>query len=197
MWRVVDMSLSAHSVLRDRYQRRELTVTLLVIALSIIGTGLAFIPGDGGLQVGPIEAPLRVWLGVLTALIFFLALVEWKVDWHRKTWMHQDAVSRLAELKGQFRTVTVKADSADTVPVNLQGLYHQVMSSIPAIPERQFISMKAKHHRKVLVSKLIDSHKGAPVLFLRILAVWKGLRQQQIEGTLNKDRGESVEEPPV
>lgn len=197
MWRVLDMSLSAHSLLRDRYRRRHLGLTLLVMALSIVATSLALLSSDRILRVGRFSARLDVLLGVLTALIFFLALVDLIVDWRRLAWMHDDSTARLSELKRKFRAVTVVGDSVDSGGVDLIAEYEQTMAIVASIPERQFLGMKAKHHRKVVVSKLIDAHKGAPVLYVRLLAMWKGLRRSGPEKKETAGPAEPVEEPPT
>lgn len=193
MWRVLDMSLSAHSSLRDRYRRREVGLTLLILALSILATSLAFLSGERDVDIGPFTARLGVWVGSLTALIFFLALADLLLNWRKRAWAHENAARRLSELKGKFRAATITENRVDT-SIDLKTEYEQTMNAVAEIPERQFLAMKAKHHRKVAVSKLIDLHPGAPVPFLRLLAVWRGLRERTPSG---ESVTESVEEPPA
>jgi hypothetical protein len=197
MWKVLDQSLSAHSMLRDRYRRRERGSTLLVIVLSIFATAFAFLSGGGLVSVGPVTARLATWLGVITSLIFFLSLADLVLDWRRRAWAHEDAAQRLSELKMNMRAATVSGDTVETGEVDLRSLYGNIMASVTAIPEQQFLPMKAKHHRKFAVSELIDTHKGAPVPYLRLLAILHGLHGTKA-GANNVTMGSgSVEEPPL
>lgn len=197
MWRVLDQSLSAHSLLRDRYDRRQRGVTVLVLTLSIVATAGAFVSAENIIHIGPIAAHRATWLGVLTALIFFVTLVSLVTNWSRQAWMHEDSARRLSELKGQMRAATLEGDRVDEPPgIDLRVLYEETMARITAIPERKFLSMKAKHQRKVAVSKLIDSHRGAPVMYLRLLAILQGMRGGASDASKAKP-DESVEAPPV
>jgi hypothetical protein len=194
MWRVLDTNLSAHSVLRDRYHRRETGVTLLIVALSVAATTLPFVSGEVTVEVWRIRGRLGIFSGFLTALIFFLALVDLTVDWRRRAWEHSDAARRLADLKARFRAVTPVSDGVDAGGIDLRALYEETMARVREIPDNQFLAMKARHHRKVAVSKLIDTHKGAPLVYVRLLAVVQGLRESPSRGS---KATESVEEPPA
>ncbi len=192
MWGVLDMTLSGHSLLRDRYRRRYKALVLLVLALSILATAAAFLSEAHAVKIGPFSARLAVWLGVLTSVIFFLTLFDLVVDWRQKALAHDDAARRLADLKARFRSVTRDGDMVETGNVDLAGEYQRAMDSVARIPERQFLRVKAKHKRKVAISKLISSHPGAPLPYLRLLVYVKGLRKQPIE----RDAA-PLEEPPV
>ena len=197
MWRVVDTLLSGHSTLRDRYRRRERGLTLLVIAFSIVATALAFLTGSSEIVAGSWHISVAQTVGVLTALIFFLALAELVFSWQRLAWSHEDAVRRLSDLKARLRSAKVTGPSALSGgdASDLRHAYEQTMATIIEIPENQFLALKAKHHRKVAVSKLIDSHPGAPVAYLRLLAMFRGLRSRprtQVQAATE----EPVEAPP-
>jgi hypothetical protein len=198
MWRVVDTGLSAHSILRDRYRRRSRALTLLVAALSIAATAFALVPGTAIIPVREWRVPLATGLGVLTATIFFLALADLVLNWDRLAWGHKDAVRRLGEVKAKLRSAKVVgvADLSDADAVDLRALYNQTMADVIEIPERQFLRLKAKHNRKVAVSRLIDSHPGGPLWYLRLLAMLHGLRRQDASGKAKQSPDEPVEAPP-
>ena len=178
MWGVLDMTLSGHSLLRDRYRRRDSGLVLLVLALSVVATAAAFLSSPHTVNLGPFAARLPVWLGLLTSLIFFLTLFDLVVDWRQKAWAHKESATRLAELKARFRSVTRDGELVDTGAVDLVNEYQRAMDVSARIPERQFLRVKAAHRRKVAVSKLISSHPGAPLPYLRLLAYWQGMREQ-------------------
>src|SRR5260370_40670864 len=96
MWRVVDQSLTANSVLRGRYRLRDRSVTLGVVMLSIAATSFAFLSGDLIVHLGGTAIRLPTILGILTATIFLLTLLETIVGWRRKAWSHARAVHVLA-----------------------------------------------------------------------------------------------------
>jgi len=197
MRRVTDMSLSAHSFLRDRYRRRQRFGTLLVMTLSIVATGFAFVSTDTEATVTSTTIRLPTLLGLLTMLIFFLALTELVLDWRGRASAHDDATRRLFDLKAQMRTATLSQDAIDAEVAALAVNYEQTMATIIRIPERQFLSMKSKHNRKIAVSKLIDTHRGAPVPYLRLLAVLGGLRTGASGQDPEGEPDEATAETPV
>jgi hypothetical protein len=176
MWSVIDVMLSGHSYLRDRYRRRALGLTLIVMALSVIATTLAFVSPDVQFDLGPISAPLTSWLGTLSATVFFLAIVELVVDWRGKAGAHADAALKLSSLKATFRGARETGGVLASEDVDLESEYRQTMSAIVEIPERQFLRTKVRHRRKVAVSRLIDQHEGAPLFYVRLRAMAEGLR---------------------
>jgi hypothetical protein len=182
MWRVLDMSITGHSILRDRFQRREKAITLSIMALSIVGLSLAFVNGGSQVNVLGRTAKLATWVGLLSAGIFFLALIDALVDWKRSAWAHEDAALRLSELKSKFRGAIVAGDAVDGADIDLRAEYEATVDNVAVIPESTFLALKTKHRRKVAVSRLIDDHPGAPLTFVRLLAMWRGLRSQAIAG---------------
>jgi hypothetical protein len=174
--RVLDQMLSGHSLLRDRYERRALVLTLLVLGLSIVATSVAFLSGEATVSIVGIKARVQIWVGVLTALIFFLTLVDLRVDWRQRAGSHDEAARRLGRLKGLFRVATVRDGVVDTAGRDLNLEYDTTMDELPPIPESRFLWVKAKHTRKVRASNLLDHHAGAPVWYVRWLAMWHGIR---------------------
>jgi hypothetical protein len=180
--RVLDQMLTGHSLLRDRYERRALVLTLLVLALSIVATSVAFLSGST-LSILGIQARVQVWVGVLSAVIFFLTLVELRVDWRQRAGTHGDAARRLGRLKSIFRAAAVHDDVVDAGKTDLNLEYDTTMEQLTPIPDNRFLWVKAKHTRKVRASMLLDKHPGAPLWYIRLLAMWHGIRGgDQAEG---------------
>lgn len=192
MWRVLDMSITGHSILRDRYRRRERAISLTIMALSIVAVSLAFVEGDSDVTLLGKEAKLATWLGVLSAGIFFLALLDSLVDWKRSAWAHEDAALRLSALKSRFRGARAEGDTVDTGSIDLRAEYEATMENVAVIPESKFLALKAKHRRKVAVSRLMDDFQGAPLLYVRLVVMWRGLRRV---GKV-RDSDAPVETPP-
>ncbi|HEX6679132.1 MAG TPA: hypothetical protein VF063_00670 [Gaiellaceae bacterium] len=173
---MLDQMLTGHSLLRDRYERRALALTLLVLGLSIVASSVAFLSGDATVSILGIKARVQVWVGVLTALIFFLTLVDLRVDWRQRAGAHNEAARRLSRLKGLFRVAAIRNGVVDSAGRDLNLEYDTTMDDLRPIPESRFVWIKAKHTRKVQASKLLDRHAGAPVWYVRLLAMWQGIR---------------------
>lgn len=165
-FRVLDMMLSGHATLRERNRRRWLALTLAVMLLSILAATLA-LAEENPVEVIFVRLQTRDWLAILAGLIFFLSIVELVVDWRGRVWAHGNAAHRLAELKGQFRRAEVSSKNVQTNGVDLDEAYDQAMAAIVEIPNSVFNRLKAKHRRKIAVSKLLDESPGAPLLLLR------------------------------
>jgi hypothetical protein len=198
MWRVVDQSLSAHAILRDRYRRCERSLTLLIVGLSIVATAFAFFTGNVTIAIWQWRLSLATGIGILTAAIFFLALAQLVLNWQRLAWAHEDAGRRLGDLKAKLRSAKVAgvASLSDTEALDLRALYDQTMADVVEIPENKFLPLKAKHHRKVAVSRLIDKHPGAPLPYLRLVAMVRGLREHPEPDKANQEPDEPAEVPP-
>jgi hypothetical protein len=123
-----------------------------------------------------VHAAGTTWIAVLGALTFFLTIVELVVEWRRRAWSHADAARRLAVLKSQFRRATVQANGVESDGTDLDAAYDDTMAAIVEIPNRDFVPLKARHRRKVALSRLIDQHPGAPRLYLACLVRLDGVR---------------------
>jgi hypothetical protein len=174
--RVLDQMLTGHSLLRDRYKRHALALSLLTLALSIVATSIAFLSGESMFSVLGVQARAQIWIGSLTTILFFLTLVDLLVHWRERAGAHADAVQRLGRLKGMFRMATIHDDRVVATGIDLSIEYDRTMEQLPPIPERLFLWMKAKHIRKVQVSKLLDTHAGAPLSYVYLLAYLEGVR---------------------
>jgi hypothetical protein len=176
---IVDMMLTAHSVLRDRYERRATGLTLLVMALSILATGVAFISGAPHVTIGPFKARVQVWVGVLTCLIFLLSIVELLVEWRRRAWAHGEGARDLSDLKGEFRHANPDGAVVHS-DTDLLASYEDVMDALNAlrvpIPEGQFNRLKARHLRKVAISARITARPERPQLLHRLDLFREGLK---------------------
>jgi len=174
--RVLDQMLTGHSLLRERYERRALLLSLVTIALSIVATSIAFLSGESTFSILGVQARAQIWIGALTLILFFLALVDLLVRWRQRSGAHADAVQRLGRLKSLFRVATIQDDVVVATGVNLSVEYDRTMEQLPAIPEKLILWVKSEHLRKVQVSKLLDTHAGAPVWYLNCLAYLQGIR---------------------
>jgi hypothetical protein len=185
-FRVLDMMLSGHSSLSEKYRRRSTGLILAIMALSILGSTLA-LQDDKSVDIFSINLDSKGWLALLSGLVFFLSIVELVLDWRGRAWSHEDAANRLGKLKGEFRRAEVSEDMVQMDGIDLDLEYDQATAAIVEIPNSVFNRLKAKHRRKIEISKLLDESPGAPLLLLR----WRVFK----EGV--KKPGRSEPEPSV
>ena len=188
--RILDMMLSAHSVLRDRYERRAKGLTLLIMGLSVAAAAVAFISGEPEATIGPFTARAQVWVGMLTCLIFFLAILELLVEWRRKAWAHDEAAQRLSDLKAVFKRAR-EEDGVMRSDADLLDAYDHTMEALNAlrvrIPDARFNALKAKHLRKVELSKRASARPERRVVLHRLDLFREGLKKDKKK----KDDGKS------
>jgi hypothetical protein len=159
-----------HTILRDRYKRLGLILDLLLLAASVIFAVTTFARDELFVQLGFSPDKLRYLLGLASVAAFFASLVAMIVDWKGKAVRHQDAVQRLTSVVAQFRKC--RQDDGTWPPSGRDELHHaywEAMANTVEVPARSFISLKAKHLRKVELSKLLDSRPGCPILILRVI----------------------------
>lgn len=190
-FRVCDQMLSSHAALRDRYRRLATGLILIIMALSIAGVALA-LQDDPSVGILGIDLEAKEWLAILAAVVLFCSIVDLVIDWRGRAWGHAHAAERLGELKGQFRGVEIDGGKVETGGVNLDVAYEEVMAAIIEIPNAAFNRLKAKHRRKVAVSKLLDESPGAPLLYLR----WRVLRESLAKARATKEGAGLLEESP-
>lgn len=159
--RIVDMMLTVHSLLRDRYRRRRVALTVLTLGLAVTGAGFAFASNATDVTIAGIRAGRDTWLGILSLLVLFLCVLDLIADWAGRANAHQIAVSRLARLKADMRDVPKAASNDEQPPATIRFVYSDAMDALPAIPERSFNALKARHLRKVEVSTRLSAAPGA------------------------------------
>jgi hypothetical protein len=188
---VLDMMLSAHSALRESFRRRSTVLTLTIIALSILGATLA-LQDDPSVEILSIDLESTQWLAILSGFVFFLSIAELVLDWRGCAWAHRDASVRLGSLKGEFRRAEVGPNGVKS-GVDLEAMYDNTTAAIVEIPNSRFNRLKAKHHRKVAISKMISKSPGTPIVLLR----WRLLREGiGARGTATQPSGGVLEEAP-
>jgi hypothetical protein len=212
--RVIGWMLTGHATLRDRYTRRSRGLTLIVMALSIIGLILALANGDQQVSVLGIAGKLQIFLAWLAALTFFVSLVDFVVDWRRRAWSHQDGARRLGELSVLYGRAVDENGEWVVEGVDLTVEYDRVMAAIDPLPDKKAAALKALDNRKRAVFTLIDERPGIAawhaklVVFLRSLtagdtdrdAAGSTASKVQKEPEINENAGaydEADQRPPA
>jgi hypothetical protein len=179
--RVLDQSITAFSILRDRYERRDLILTSVTLGGSSLVAGLA-IAGDGPLRALGIVSPeaLRAWIAVAGILLVAATVLGIRFDWSGKASLFRYAADTCSRLKGRYREAIEGHDPSQ--PSRLEDVrreYHITMSWLPRIPDSQFVALKAKHHQKVVLSRLIDGRPFVPMWWVRLVLSFRAMRSLQ------------------
>jgi hypothetical protein len=159
--RRADQMCTMHAFLRDRYAFRAqlldyglmaASTYLLVVSIvePLIGVSLSF-------GIDP-----KVLIPGLSLVTFFLSVIQFKSDWKTRAQEHADAMSKHAAVKSDCRAVERETKAA-TAPelLRIRSRYDMIGETGAHIPENQFLKGKARHARKVYLSKYLDSHPGA------------------------------------
>ena len=177
-FRVLGQTLSMHTSLRDRYGRRALIVDLSLLACSVVFCASAF-AGDNVLsRFGTTPDNVRYLLRAFSVLAFMLSILSLRIDWKGKSASHRDAATKMSSAVASFR----KYQGTDgTWPPQyleeLDAVYWEAMRNSVPIPESLFVKLKARHLRKVELSKMLDLNPGCPVLVLRLRLLCSSLKR--------------------
>ncbi len=100
-----------------------------------------------------------------------MSIIFLLVEWSKKSEQHLQAVNQLSRLLNELRSILKLKDS--TVLANkvelFDELYNQTNETIPKIPDNKFNYLKARHYKKVELSKFIDKQKGKPYFVIKVL----------------------------
>lgn len=175
---VTDQMLTMHSSFRDRMERRAFWLNTVLIALSLFLAVFAFVGDDLLRTLGFDPAMARFILGLVSVGMLVFSITEFRVDWRSASGRHAEAVSRLGALKARYRKFFTEAGGDDTKKnASLTPEYDKIMSSLPAIPDRWFIVLKAEHQFKRLLSERISQYPKTPTWLLRLQLRLEGVRE--------------------
>ena len=90
---------------------------------------------------------------------------------------HRDGVEKLTSALSLFRER--RGDDGrwpEEVGTELHRAYWNAMRNTVAVPERLFTPLKAKHLRKVAISKMLDSAPGCPVFVLQFIYLCRSIK---------------------
>jgi len=176
-YRVVDQMISMHAYIAQRKKGQALWLSLGLLFASTITCGFTFADNATIRLLGIGPGRERLVMGITSMLLFGLSIVELRVDWGGTARAHADAYRRLSLLKAKYRHVHAsQLPDKEPLWLELSKEYTDTMASVAEIPEKSFAKLKAHHHYKVELSRMIDKHPGVPVILLatglRTKAIW-------------------------
>jgi hypothetical protein len=189
-FRVIDMMLTMHAALRDRYGRRATSFDVFLVVLSIVLSAFAFADDKVTRVIGLDVESTKVGIGIASVLLLAASVAGMLVDWKGAKERHSRAVLILSRLKLETRAVRkiVGREGANGSEVPERWRENaRALDSLPEIPERDFVRLKAKHLRKVELSKLIDAYAALPLWVLRLILMRRSIRGGGSQN--DRDRG--------
>jgi hypothetical protein len=169
--RVSDMLCSAHASMRDRYFQRALLLDTMILALSTWILALVFVEPRIGSALTPMHMNPVLWIGFVSIASFFLSIVQVKVDWKGCSDKHAQALRMYADVKRECSYMLASGHGlVKSECQNILVRYEMAGSLGVEIAEGEFLRQKARHLRKVEISKYLDTHPSASVPLLRIKA---------------------------
>jgi len=188
-YNTVNMMTTMHAVLRDRYERRALLLSVSMLGAAIALNAFVFVSDQllAALFFGNAERA-KLGIGVLSVVLLVAAIVELRVDWASKGKSHGEAVQRLGRLKSQYRAVHSREGEGIDLraeEASLSEEYGRVLADLPPIPDREFARLKAYHRFKCELSRQLERDPAVPhwmVWFrLRIAGFRRGFRRDRHE----------------
>lgn len=176
-FRVLGQMISMHAILRDRYSRLALCLDLLLLASSVIFCATTFAKEYISNRLCMSVQLLGDVLGIASIATFFGVLALLILDWKGKSAKHASAFRVLSNALAQFRKAKGESGWQQDQRDELNQAYWDAMNGVPPIPDRQFPHLKARHLRKIAVSKLLDSLPGCPIMFIRVIIFCRSLKK--------------------
>ncbi len=187
---VLDQTLSMHASLRDIYERRALVLHVLVLVSSAFIAALIFVDSQFLSDLGLVPQVAKLCIGLASAIVFGLSLVEYRLDWKNQSKSHQSYADRLSVLKADFRRSYEQNRGENTQEnARLTDRYNALMLEKIPIPEKQFFRLKARHLFKKRLSAAISANPDVPLWVLRIKFRMSGIKKEIRLRVRVSDRG--------
>lgn len=173
IFRVIDMMTTMHSILRSRYRFFSLSVDLLILFCSVILCAAVFLDPDilKTLSISP--ASSKVVLGITSIIVFLLSLVQLRVNWKGKSELFDGSLETLCKLKSECGILLESSNSSEEEILRQCKNYNETLAKLPKIQDRLFPKLKAKHKRKVELSKYIDTRPESPYWLTKLFFEFK------------------------
>ncbi len=156
-----DQTCTIHAFLRDRYTWRADVLDYSLMAVSTYLLGLSFVEPVVGVSMS-FGADTKILVAILSIATFLLSVVQFKSDWKLFAQAHSDAFSESAAVKSECGAILNGTRAASLAELQrIRSRYDLIADTTTPIPESQFVKGKARHLRKIYLSKYLDTHPGA------------------------------------
>ena len=172
--RVSDMLITAHSYLREKYNRLALSLDLAILALSIWLTSVVFIEPKISVKLTPFQLDPQIWVGLLGVFTLFLSILQLRVDWKGVSEAHAHSAEMYAKTKNECRRMLESAVPLTREECQSVFTHYDLCSDLGRpIPEGAFLKLKRRHLCKVAMSRYLDGHPAGSLPLIRARMWWR------------------------
>lgn len=181
--RVINMMITAHSVLRDKYLCRSKLFDISLLVAAIFLNALVFVSNDfyTNLSMNPENA--KLYIGIISVILLALSIVGIMLNTKQKSENHGQACVQLFYLLNEIRNIEDINDPKEKLQhIDLfSSKYAQITAMLVPIPSKKFNRLKSIHLRKIEFSKFISIHKSKPFLIQKFLFIKHSLKNKKHE----------------
>ena len=175
-YKIINMMISMHSIMYYNFKTKQLTGNIFFLIMAIILNIFIFFDFEHLKFLNLKESSIKYIISISTFVIFLLSVIFLLIEWGKKSERHKQAMNQLSRLLNELRSIMEISNSISNSKLDLfNELYIQTFETTPKIPDKKFNNLKAKHYRKIELSKFIDNHKGKPFFVIRILFLFKSI----------------------
>lgn len=172
--KVIDMMITMHSILADRYARRSKILEIGMFAVSIVLISITFLDPAVLSYFFIKSETARITIGLSSILIFFMSILSLIVDWKGKAVQHRDGFYTLVKLKTEWGDILANFEKIDKRDLReFTNKSSMIVSQLTPIPDSCFNTLKLRHYKKIELSKMISQHPGSTVFLLRLKVLWR------------------------
>ena len=174
---VIDMMISAYSFLRDKYKVYSFYSDIFQLGISVLLCATVFLNPQllTRLKISPNS--VQIILGLCSILTFLISLITLRASWGQYSEKYGQAAEALGKLK-----IDILSLSQCDIESNKEKIgekfndYSWITNNIYKIPEKMFLKLKAKHLRKIELSKMLSNNPGSSLLVLRIRLFFRSFK---------------------
>ena len=116
----------------------------------------------------------EIWLGCLAIGIFFLSIMQLRVDWKGRVEAHSRSCTAYWNVKRESGyLISLNDDINENDYQKIFDVNNVASSSSIAIPDRLFPKLKKTHLLKVEISRYLSKHPGASIYRIRFAIWWR------------------------
>lgn len=165
-YRVADMMITMHSILRDTYSFRAIVLDSAIFLSSIIIAALAFVDPDLLDWLPWAADSTRIVIGLVAVFTFFIGLVSARVDWKSKSDAHARAAGAYTQAK--FRLNPRDSELNEVEIRRILSQYEEIARTTITVPDSKFLRLKAEHYMKISLSRILDRFPAASIRLTRL-----------------------------
>lgn len=173
-FKVIDQMITSHCVLKERFEKKARSLDIAILLISALLVATVFLDSKIILFLNANENLTRFIIGILSIFVLGLTIIQFKVDWKQCSEQHQKAYEVLCIYKPIFRSMRKDKNLKKEDYEKKAEEFKIAISFICSIPEKQFVALKSKHLKKVLLSKIISRNPSTSVFIIKAYLFFKG-----------------------